>query len=55
MTERAKGLLMERHSVGEEQAFELLRAQARNGNRKLFEIAQAILDGHALLPPQRRP
>lgn len=55
VTERAKGILMERHSIGDEQAFELLRTQARNGNRKLFEIARAILDGHALLPSQPRP
>lgn len=50
VTERAKGILMERHSVGEEQAFELLRTRARNENRKLVEIAQAVVDGHALLP-----
>ena len=31
VTERAKGILMERHSVGEEQAFELLRAQESEG------------------------
>lgn len=54
VTERAKGILMERHSVGEEQAFELLRAQARKANRKLVEIAQAVVDGHTLLPPQTR-
>ncbi len=51
VTERAKGILMERHSVGEALAFELLRTQARNGNRKLIDIAQAVVDGHALLPP----
>ena len=52
VTERAKGILMERHSVGEDQAFELLRAQARNANRKLVEIAQAVVDGHPLLSPR---
>jgi response regulator NasT len=50
LTERAKGILMERHSIGEAQAFELLRAQARSGNRKLVDISQAVVDGHALLP-----
>ena len=50
VTERAKGILMERHAIGEEQAFELLRSQARKGNRKLVDIAQAVVDGHALLP-----
>jgi AmiR/NasT family two-component response regulator len=43
---------MERHSIGEDQAFELLRDQARKGNRKLVDIAQAVVDGHALLPKQ---
>jgi AmiR/NasT family two-component response regulator len=50
VTERAKGILMERHSVGEDAAFELLRAQARTSNRKLVDVASAVVDGHALLP-----
>ena len=50
VTERAKGILMERHSVNEEAAFELLRAQARTSNRKLVDVASAVVDGHALLP-----
>jgi response regulator NasT len=41
---------MERHSVNEEAAFELLRAQARTSNRKLVDVASAVVDGHALLP-----
>ena len=48
--ERAKGILMERHSVDERQAFELLRKQARRSNRRVVEIARAVTDGHALLP-----
>jgi response regulator NasT len=50
ITERAKGILMERHSVDEQQAFVLLRDQARQSGRKLVDIAQAIVDGHSLLP-----
>src|SRR5215218_2828815 len=50
VTERAKGILMERHSVGEDAAFELLREQSRATNRKLIDIAGAVVDGHALLP-----
>jgi AmiR/NasT family two-component response regulator len=50
ITERAKGILMERHSVGEQQAFAMLRDQARHSGRKLVDIAQAIVDGHSLLP-----
>jgi AmiR/NasT family two-component response regulator len=52
LTERAKGILMERHSVAEEAAFELLRAHARANNRKLVDVAGAVVDGHALLPKQ---
>jgi response regulator NasT len=50
VTERAKGILMERHSVAEDAAFELLRAHARSSNRKLVDVATAVVDGHALLP-----
>ena len=52
VTERAKGILMERHAVDEDHAFELLRAHARSSNRKLVDIATAVVDGHALLPKQ---
>ena len=50
VTERAKGILMERHTVAEDAAFELLRAHARSSNRKLVDVANAVVDGHALLP-----
>ena len=48
--ERAKGILMERHGVGERQAFDLLRQQARRSNRRVAELAGAVADGLALLP-----
>lgn len=48
--ERAKGILMERHSIDDRQAFELLRRQARGSNRRVLELAHAVADGHALLP-----
>ena len=48
--ERAKGILMERHGIGEREAFERLRTQARSTSRPVVEIAQAVLDGHRLLP-----
>ncbi len=50
LTERAKGILMERHSVDEHAAFEMLREQSRVGNRKLVDLAAAVVDGHRLLP-----
>ncbi len=48
--ERAKGIVMERHGVGDREAFERLRDHARAGNRRVVEVAQAVVDGHALLP-----
>jgi len=50
VTERAKGILMERHSVDEGAAFEMLRNHSRTANRKLVDVAGAVVDGHALLP-----
>jgi AmiR/NasT family two-component response regulator len=52
ITERAKGILMERHSVDEDTAFDMLRDHARAANRKLVDIASAVVDGHPLLPKQ---
>jgi AmiR/NasT family two-component response regulator len=52
VTERAKGILMERHSVNEGAAFAMLRDQSRASNRKLVDIASAVVDGHALLPKE---
>jgi response regulator NasT len=48
--ERAKGILMERHSLDDRDAFEMLRSHARANNRKLVDVAQAVADGHLLLP-----
>jgi response regulator NasT len=52
ITERAKGILMERHSVAEDGAFELLRSHSRSTNRKLVDVASGVVDGHALLPKE---
>jgi AmiR/NasT family two-component response regulator len=50
LTERAKGILTERHSISEDGAFEMLRDQSRIANRKLIDLAAAVVDGHRLLP-----
>ena len=52
VTERAKGILMERHSIDEATAFAMLRDHARAANRKLVDVASAVVDGHLLLPKQ---
>jgi len=54
VTERAKGILMERHGVDEEAAFHLLRDHARRKQAKLVDIAEAVVAGHRLLPAERQ-
>jgi AmiR/NasT family two-component response regulator len=55
LTERAKGILMERHSIDEGRAFEMLRERSRIDNRKLIDLAAAVVDGHRLLPKHPDP
>ena len=54
MTERAKGVLMERHRSGEEEAFQTLRKEARRTRRKLIDVAETILSAYVLLPSRQR-
>jgi AmiR/NasT family two-component response regulator len=54
LTERAKGILMERHAIDEDTAFAMLRERSRADNRKLIDLAAAVVDGHRLLPKQPR-
>jgi len=50
ITERAKGILMERHAIEEKRAFEMLRDEARRSNRKIIEVADAVTMSVNLLP-----
>ncbi|TAH46466.1 MAG: ANTAR domain-containing protein [Betaproteobacteria bacterium] len=50
--ERAKGLLMAHHGVGEDEAYRLLRQTAMNQGRRLVDVARALLDMSDLLPPK---
>jgi len=50
ITERAKGILMERHSLDEQAAFNMLRAHARRTRSKVVDIAEIVVAGHPLLP-----
>ena len=50
VTERAKGILMERHGIDEQAAFEMLRDQARRTHRKVVDLADAVVAGHPMLP-----
>jgi AmiR/NasT family two-component response regulator len=53
LIERAKGILMERHSIAERAAFELMREHARSNNRTVVDVAAAVAEGHALLRQAR--
>ena len=55
VTERAKGILMERHGIDEGAAFNMLRDHARRNNRKIVDVAEEIVSTHLLLPGSARP
>ena len=54
LTERAKGILMERHDLSEQEAFNMLRDHARRSNRKVVDVAEALVESHMLLPGKDR-
>jgi AmiR/NasT family two-component response regulator len=43
---------MERYSINDADAFEMLREHSRRANSKLVDIAAAVVDSHLLLPKQ---
>ncbi|HUH16309.1 MAG TPA: ANTAR domain-containing protein [Gaiellaceae bacterium] len=45
ITERAKGILIERHAISEFQALQMVRDRAKLDGGTLVEAAQAIIDG----------
>jgi AmiR/NasT family two-component response regulator len=49
--EQAKGILMERHAIAPERAFEMLRSHSSHNGRKLVDVASAIVESHLLLLP----
>ncbi|CAN7545861.1 ANTAR domain-containing response regulator [Massilia sp. LjRoot122] len=49
IVDRAKGLLMTRYGLTEDQAYQRLRSMAMNKNLKLAEIAQRLIDVEDLL------
>jgi AmiR/NasT family two-component response regulator len=55
LTERAKGILMERHRIDEREAFERLRSHSRRTGRKLIDVAEAVTTSHLLLMPHPEP
>lgn len=51
--ERAKGIVMERHGVGEREAFERLRSHARATNQRVVAVAGAVIEGGTFRPEAR--
>jgi AmiR/NasT family two-component response regulator len=49
--EQAKGILMARHAVNADRAFEMLRDHSQHNGNKLGDVAAAIVDSHLLLMP----
>jgi AmiR/NasT family two-component response regulator len=49
--EQAKGILMNRHAINADSAFEMLRDHSQHSGRKLADVAAAIIDSHLLLAP----
>ena len=52
LIEQAKGVLMERHAIAADRAFDLLRERSQSTGRKLVDVAEAIVESHLLLPGQ---
>jgi response regulator NasT len=49
--EQAKGILMARHALDEQAAFERLRDHSQHSGRKLVDVADAVVESHLLLLP----
>lgn len=54
--EQAKGILMARHVIDNDTAFEMLRDHSQHNGRKVADVAAAIIESHRLLvPPLPQP
>ena len=53
--ERAKGIVQSEFGISEEEAYSLIKKQARSRRKSMKEIAEAILVGNDIKHNQRRP
>jgi AmiR/NasT family two-component response regulator len=49
--EQAKGILMARHSINADNAFDRLREHSQHNGSKLSDVAMAVVESHLLLLP----
>ncbi len=52
LIEQAKGILMARHAISADTAFERLRDHSQHNGRKLADVAAAVVESHLLLLPR---
>ena len=55
LIEQAKGILMARHAIDANTAFERLRDHSQQNGRKLGDVAAAVVESHLLLLPAAPP
>ncbi len=55
MIEQAKGILMARHAIDAERAFDLLRGHSQHNGHKLVDVSEAIVESYLLLLPSLTP
>jgi response regulator NasT len=56
LIEQAKGILMARHAINSDKAFDMLRDHSQHNGRKLIDVAEAVVESHLLLlPPSATP
>src|ERR1700729_3762277 len=53
LIEQAKGILMARHAIDADAAFERLREHSQVNGRRLSDVASAVVESHLLLLPPR--
>ena len=49
MIERAKGIVMKRCNITEEEAFKLLQSHSQKENKKMYEIAESVISASKLM------
>lgn len=54
LIERAKGILVERLSISEKEAYQRLRLQSRRQRRPIRDIAQCLLDAQTLFSSEKK-